>query len=638
MNRSPSPTRRWRRAGAFGIAAALLLALLAACNRDGAAQAPSEVFVVKAGEVTKVPLTGTLAAGSTVEVVTEIDGLFATVTTTSNPPTLNLSTALDIDAQERAVTFRVQSGGSARDLKLNLSIHELLVITGQFSVDVTEDQDEAVVASSETGGVFRQIAQDYGGIDAFLETVGDAQVDPTSGRVRGLSPALSRFLRVLSGDEAIEDEYVVAIDADGKVLGSSLVDPDDDGSFSIRVHLDAATAASQPQIALLRGRGADPEELEVGGVDVVCIEPLEVADLDDDSVFTRTRRTRAMLLRYIINEIGIQTDALDPTRRLRTLAVGALTVNDQSAKMATAEADVFEDFEPQDSPFYEGGVFKQSLLNCGAKPGARSELEFELELEVVESDAEFVWNGGTSVSPTDGLRVLSNFAPSPVFDAGIAFDLPTETDFYDARLASTGINEADEALTLRRAAMGLTDEAFGVRLVTPFNRPLSEIAEASTGTRSLRTLFEDDDDLFPIGMDACALDFAKCDFDGGVTPILNFFEIAGLRTVQATRRGVRVKAEATIARINIVGQVVNTLGNPVASQIVTAFCTDTAVAIGRTDRAGRFVVTVYEDLRFSPDLYCTLSAGGRAGRGSLVVEWPGAQAGNLVLSRPLELQ
>jgi hypothetical protein len=629
MNPTPHSPHPLRRVGIVLVSALLLIGSLAACNRGPAGLTPvtSDPVVILAGALVEVPLEGTFAADASVGLVNPVRGLFVSLDTAGERATLKLSAALDIAAADLELEARITSAGSSRVVVVPVSIRELLVVTGSLSREAAQDVESASVAG---GGIFRQLADDFGSIDTFLDSIGGS-IDPLSERSRGLSSHLQGFIRVLAGESGVEDEYVVAIDAAGNVLGSAAADPFD-GAWRMSIFLDAVTAAGNPQIALLRGRGADADELEQGGVDIVCIEPLEVAELDDNDVFKRTRRTRAALLRYISEQVAFQSDSLDPTRRVRIISLGALTANDQSGKMANADPSLFEASDPGEaSPFYDAdGQFRAELLACGA--AERSTLEFELDLTLEESDDVFRLRGET-VTPADTLTILALPPRAPSFDAGISFDLPAggALDPSTPALSSTGVNESADTLGLASADL----RSFPVSLMTPVNRGLLGDLALSNEPGSLRTLFgfEEEEEMLPIGLDACVIDINACDFAGGVTPIVDFAALAGLFSAQRHEGGLRVQSTATLGRIDIRGRLVNSSGSPIASQTITANCFDTALALGRTSSTGAFVLTVMEDLSFP--LRCTVIANSRSGSVLEVINWATPAPGTLLIDNPL---
>ena len=624
---SPSPLRR---VGILFVSTFLLIGFLAACDRSPAGLTPvtDTPTIIRAGELVEVALAGTFAADATVGLANPVRGLFVSIDVSAEPATLKLSAALDIAAADLEIEARITSAGRNTFVTVPVSIRELLVVTGSLSREATQDLD---VTSGASAGIFRQLADDFGSIDTFLDSVG-ASVDPLSERSRGLSPHLQGFIRVLSGESGVEEEYVVAIDADGNVLGTAAADPCD-GAWRLNIFLDAATAVTNPQIALLRGRGADEAELDQGGVDIVCIEPLEVAELDNSDVFKRTRRTRAALLRYVSEQVAFQTDSLDPTRRVRIISLGALTANDQSGRMANADSDLFEASDPgTQSPFYGAdGQFRAELLACGA--AERNSLDFELELTLEESDDVFELRSSGTINPLGSLSSLSLASRAPSFDAGISFDLPAggSLDPSTPALSSTGVNESPDTLGIASVDM----RNFPISLSTPVNRSLLGDLSLSNRSGSLRTLFgfEDEEEMLPIGLDACVIDVDACDFVGGVTPIVDFAALSGLFSAQRHDGGVSIQSTATLGRIDIRGRLVNSSGTAISSQTITANCFDTALALGRTARDGTFLLTVMEDLSFP--LQCTIIANSRSGSVLEIIKWASPSAGTLLISSPL---
>lgn len=632
MNQTPVSPHPFRRVGLVLVSAALLIGSLAACNRSQTGLTPvaETPHVVKAGELTTVPLEGSYAADASVRLINPVRGLFVSIDSSVEPAVLTFSAALDVDAADLDIQARITSAGRSRDVTVSLSLREMLLVTGTLSRASAEDVD---TASTNTGGVFQQIARDFGSIDTFFDTIG-ASIDPQNERSRGLSPQLQNYIRVLAGESGIDDEYVIAVDADGNVLGTAAADSFD-GNWRMSIHLDAAAVASSPQIAMLRGRGADAAEREQSGVDIVCIEPLEVAELDNNDVFTRTRRTRAALLRYVAEQVAFQSDSVDPTRRVRIISLGALTANDQSGKMANADPALFEASNPENaSAFYDAdGNFREELLACNA--ATRSTLEFELDLSLEESSDVFRLRSSGAVIPTESLSALSLPPKAPSFDAGISFDLPAGAALDPSRpaLSSTGVSEDPETLGL--ANVGLRN--FPISLATPINRvPTGELG-ISHHSGSLRSLdFYDDEDqdgMLPIGLDACVIDVSKCDFDGGVTPIIDFAALAGLLTVQRHDGGVRIQSSASLGRIDIRGRLVNTSGAAIKNQTITASCFDTALALGRTSSSGDFLLTVMEDLSFP--MRCTVIANSRSGSAFDIITWATPAAGTLLIDSPL---
>ena len=644
MKRIQSPPLRLRRIGSLLLSALLSLAFLVACTRSapGPTAVSANPVVVNAGQVSEVALSGSFAPDATVQLVSGLNGIFIDLDASSEPAMLILSAALDIAATEASLQVRIISAGRSRDLLVPVSVRELLVVTGALSREATEN---AEVLSGASGGIFRQLAADFGSIDAYLEQLTPTTPAAAGSRSSGLSPHLQGFVRVLSGEEGVAGEYVVAIDSDGTVLATGETDSFD-GSFRLEVFLAADTVALNPQIALLRGRAADAAELEQGGVPVVCIEPLEVAELEDaDSVFTRTRRTRATLLRYIAERIAFQSDQLDPTRRVRTINLGSLTANDQSAKMANFNEALFEASDPGTaSPFYDAdGSFRSELLACGAQ--ARNELEFDLALGLEESENVFQVNAAGNVIPAGTLSTLATAPRAPSFDAGISFDLPAGTfDFYGPTLSSNGVNEAPELLTSGRLMTAADDNgfnAFQVNLKTPINRSRVALMNTANHQGSLRTLVADEDGeggdlLLPVGMDACATDVAACDFEGGVTPILDFAELAGTLSLENHAGGIRVTASVNLGRIDIRGRVINSSGRAVSNQVVTAFCNETKLALGRTNSSGVFNVTVMENVAL--DFQCSVFASSRSGSFFETVTWSQPAPGTLLISNPIVMR
>jgi hypothetical protein len=264
--------------------------------------------------------------------------------------TVTLTAPTDMRATNSAVTIVGRAGNQTAIRTLNLEIKELLLIRG--SLDRQDNTADPDALSLRPQGALQLLAEQMGGVDVMMNQLLTPRLLQSSGRVSSMSPALQRVIRLLAEPEPVFGEYVVAIDSSGRVYGSDEANPDT-GAWEISVYLNATEAAALPEFALLRGRSADDAEVAAGGADIVCIEPLEVAELlDSDSAFTRTRRTRALLLQYVANMVATQ-DAVDPTRWTRVLDVGSLATNDLSAKMANFDPSLFANGANPDaaSPF-----------------------------------------------------------------------------------------------------------------------------------------------------------------------------------------------------------------------------------------------------------------------------------------------
>jgi hypothetical protein len=188
----------------------------------------------------------------------------------------------------------------------------------------------------------------------------------------------------------------------------------------------------------------------------------------------------------------------------------------------------------------------------------------------------------------------------------------------------------------RNGKINVISGTFPVNLRTPINSQLN------TDHLLLQSRLQEgmDEDLIqPVALDACMSNVQACDFDGGVTPIMDLFGLANPAemSVESVDDGIRIASTVTLGRVNIVGFLQDKSGNAVQKTLVTARCYDTAIAFARTDDAGRFNVLVTENLAF--DLECNLFASVRGkGKADEALVWTDPEPGTLMLQQALVLK
>lgn len=596
MSASPTPTahaRRWWRRSRAAIALIAIVLATAACTAPMQLAGPDGVILVPPGQTTSVDITlSNVASGATFEFEGAVDDLTVGIERTSSSTLrVDLTTPPNVEAQTIDARVIVREPERAARIPMRLELQAYFTVTGTLARDDLTDDDGSVSVQSSGGGtLLAQALAPFGGVAGYVESV-SANVSPASGRAFSIRPEMVRALRVIAGEVDIEDEYVVAVAADGRVLGSGRADPE-----TGRWRIDSLISGEE--FALLRGRAVDEAERLHGEVDIICIEPLEVGVRDDDvSEFVRTRRTRALLLRYATEQLAeapqvlVSADgSVAPARWQRVIDVGSLRTNDASAKMASLDPALERDaLDPgPGSAFLDAnGAFREELLACGASE--RLELSFQLDLEITESNEvqDLRTNGVIAALGLEELSVPTSF--SGFADANTNFDLPSGGSYAGAPRAS-GVPEqtaSEAALRPSFVPYVMSSTNYAISFTSPFGP------------------FEFNPDvqqLLPVQTDACVTNFSTCDFAGGLTPIVDLAELLTpfATRVSATERGIAVQGSASLGRVNLVGRVVTEDGTPLASQLVTATCFETTLALARSDESGQFVLQVTEDFGFGP--------------------------------------
>ncbi len=376
-------------------------------------------------------------------------------------------------------------------------------------------------------------------------------------------------------DDEAEDEYVVLIDDAGTILADDTVDAGD-GTFQIEMSLDAATLASTPNVALLRARDPHPTEASEAGIDYVCIEPIGIAESEVDADGRiRTRRVRPILLDYRSGPRAAPSNAFDDEQWPRVLDLGPVRSNDLDGSMSVHDREIaaLTVDPPEDSPFLDDdGAFNPALLACGSTVRTivtdRLLMQLDVSSTIVENpfeDTDASW----IPSVTDALT-------STLLTSALVLDLTGDID--DAAHATTAI----QANVVSVSDAGIT------RLAAPvtIDKPLA-VADPSG-----------DDDLIafePILTDSCLTHPSTCDFDGGVTPVLDLSDLVDRSVGQPT-------GDVPTVTFNVVTLIGRAYENGVRftdpegrGNHVHASCNDGQYAIGRTDSTGAFAMRLFVD-------------------------------------------
>lgn len=503
-------------------------------------------------------------------------------------------------------------------------------LTGTFtrvSVQAAGSDSISPTAVGPTNPVQEFFAR-RGGVDEVLADMSQG-VSRASSATPQVPPTIVRYLKQVSGEVAIE-EYVVAIDEDGTVIDRARVG--EGGSFALSI------SETDSAIALLRGRAATEEEQEQGGVDVACIEPLELADATvTEAGYLETRGTRPLVLRISVDDvanaagaaIGVNANA---TAAQRHVDLGSFATNDRSAKMASVNPDlspyVLE--SSSDTPFVdEDGAFRRALLACGSSVQNDILLDFDLAFDMPDQiggdDVVYDYRDhqdGASKVRTNEVRgaaspMIGTAGSNASQEPWLAdlFAIEEETGFaapvgFDMGVAASGYADPSRGSgTIDRETLDRGDLVQPSAGVSPAVGYFPYTADFPIFQPTLNTWPEEPSEStfnpYPVYADACISNPPACQWNRGVEPLIDlesmlppfegFTAFSHVSPLDAQQAPMLIRAEATVEKqmAYLRGVVLDASGAPIPDLLVLAMEPDLSTAgFGLTNEHGVYTIKV----------------------------------------------